>query len=156
MYDSCRIIGHQQFEMAQKLYEGPTTPVGEGGVDFVHTFVKMPYLNVSDPITGVPLGRLCQAAMGDSFAAGTTDGPGQFDFTQGANSSNPFWHFIVGVLKKVSPEEKACQAPKGILLPTGSVKFRLTHIFVTSLLYRLYFNLCVSPKLSPAHNAGAI
>ena len=27
------------------------------------------------------LGHLCTAAMGDSFAAGTTDGPGMFDFT---------------------------------------------------------------------------
>ena len=27
--------------------------------------------------------RTCPAAMGFAFAAGTTDGPGAFDFTQG-------------------------------------------------------------------------
>ena len=87
----------------------------------VHAFVHMPGLVVKDPDTGTPLGHLCTAAMGDAFAAGTTDGPGAFDFTQGANSSNPFWHWISGLLHKSTPEEKACQEPKGILLATGSI-----------------------------------
>jgi len=122
MFESCEIIGRQQFEKAVELYAEPGSPVGST-VDFIHTFVKMPGLNVSDPNTGAPLGNLCSAAMGDSFAAGTTDGPGMFDFTQGANSSNPFWHFLVDFVHKSTPEEKACQAPKGILLPTGSISF---------------------------------
>ena len=29
------------------------------------------------------ISKTCPAAMGYSFAAGTTDGPGEFDFTQG-------------------------------------------------------------------------
>jgi neutral ceramidase len=31
-----------------------------------------------------------------SFAAGTTDGPGDFDFVQGTNSSktNPYWNWL--------------------------------------------------------------
>ena len=51
--------------------------------------------------------------MGYSFAAGTTDGPGEFDFTQvgigsntktlntmqGVITGNPFWDFISGLLK---------------------------------------------------------
>ena len=56
-----------------------------------------------------------------SFAAGTTDGPGEFDFTQGANTSNPFWDFVSGLLKDPSPEQEACHAPKPILLDTGEV-----------------------------------
>jgi len=28
------------------------------------------------------VGKTCKAALGYSFAAGTTDGPGMFDFTQ--------------------------------------------------------------------------
>ncbi len=28
-------------------------------------------------------GKTCKPSMGYSFAAGTTDGPGDFDFTQG-------------------------------------------------------------------------
>jgi len=125
MFDSCEIIGRKQFDFAKELYNKPGAKLHSKGsmVDYVGSYVKMPGLNVSDPLTGKPLGSLCKAAMGDSFAAGTTDGPGAFDFTQGANSSNPFWHWIVGFVHKATPEEKACQAPKGILLPTGSVNF---------------------------------
>jgi neutral ceramidase len=72
-------------------------------------YIKMPFRNVTDPVSGKHLGNLCSAAMGDAFAAGTIDGPGEFDFTQGANSSNPFWHFIVGLIHKPTKEEVACQ-----------------------------------------------
>jgi hypothetical protein len=35
-----------------------------------------------------------------SFAAGTTDGPGDFDFVQGTNSSktNPYWNWLAKFL----------------------------------------------------------
>ena len=65
--------------------------------------------------------KTCPAAMGYSFAAGTTDGPGDFDFTQGTNSTNPFWNIVTNILKKPSEEQKACHAPKPILLDTGEV-----------------------------------
>ena len=67
--------------------------------------------------------KTCPAAMGYSFAAGTTDGPGEFDFTQGSNSSNPFWDFVSGLIKDPSPEQEACHAPKPILLDTGEVSY---------------------------------
>lgn len=124
MYDSCRIIATKQFHKATQLLAAPSAPLQpqalRGYVDYRHSFVTMPGLKVSDS-SGKPLGTLCKAAMGDSFAAGTTDGPGMFDFTQGANSSNPFWHIIASLLHKATPAEKACQAPKGILLATGSI-----------------------------------
>ena len=63
-----------------------------------------------------------------SFAAGTTDGPGEFDFTQGANTTNPFWDFVSGLLKDPSPEQEACHAPKPILLDTGEVKICLNTV----------------------------
>ena len=72
------------------------------------------------------MGVTCPAAMGYSFAAGTTDGPGEFDFTQGANTSNPFWDFVSGLVKDPSPEQEACHAPKPILLDTGEVSFWYT------------------------------
>jgi neutral ceramidase len=56
------------------------------------------------------------------FKAGTTDGPGEFDFTQG-NTTNPIWNLIASVLHKATPEEKACQHPKPILLSTGDYTF---------------------------------
>lgn len=35
-------------------------------------------------------GRTCKPALGHSFAAGTTDGGGEFDFTQGKDMSYEF------------------------------------------------------------------
>lgn len=54
---------------------------------------------------------------------GTTDGPGEFDFTQGDLTGNPFWDFISGLLKDPSPETVECHAPKPILLDTGELMF---------------------------------
>jgi len=64
--------------------------------------------------------------LGDSFAAGTTDGPGDFDFTQGTNSTskNPFWNFIASeILARPPPEQEKCSFPKPILLYTGGITF---------------------------------
>jgi len=124
MFESCQIIGGNQFMVAEKLFNAAQKNSDIGStVDYVQTYVKMTGLNVSDPATKKPLGNLCSAAMGQSFAAGTTDGPGMFDFTQGANSTNPLWNIIRNVLHKITPEEEECQKPKRILLPTGHVNF---------------------------------
>ena len=45
-----------------------------------------------------------------------------FDFTQGQNSTSPFWNLVSGFLSKPTEEEIACQAPKPILLNTGDVE----------------------------------
>ena len=65
----------------------------------------------------------CKPALGYSFAAGTTDGPGEFDFTQGATTGNEFWDSISHILKDPSNETIACHAPKPILLDTGEFKY---------------------------------
>lgn len=124
MFESCEIIGRNQFQVAMNLFNEAKTNKDVGStIDSSQMYVKMPGLNVSDPVTGKPLGKLCYAAMGDSFAAGTTDGPGMFDFKQGTNTTNPLWPFIAGLLHHVTKEEKACHYPKGILLPTGHINF---------------------------------
>ena len=46
----------------------------------------MPGYVVKDPTTGAEVGHLCNASMGQSFAAGTIDGPGMFDFEQVSES----------------------------------------------------------------------
>lgn len=61
--------------------------------------------------------------MGYSFAAGTTDGPGAFDFTQGTTSGNPLWNLVRDFLAKPSREDIECQKPKPILLATGRASF---------------------------------
>lgn len=52
-----------------------------GRVDFRHTYVDMRNVEVAASAY-TRAGRTCPPAMGDSFAAGTTDGPGALDFTQ--------------------------------------------------------------------------
>lgn len=60
--------------------------------------------------------------MGYSFAAGTTDGPGEFDFAQGTITSNPFWNAIRDFLFPPTQEDIDCHSPKPILLAVGRVK----------------------------------
>lgn len=60
--------------------------------------------------------------MGFSFAAGTTDGPGAFDFKQGDDKGNVFWKLVRNVLKAPDQEQVNCQRPKPILLDTGEMK----------------------------------
>lgn len=56
-----------------------------------------------------------------SFAAGTTDGPGMFNFAQGTTTDNPFWNKVRDFLSEPTQEEIDCQAPKPILLNTGMI-----------------------------------
>lgn len=67
--------------------------------------------------------KTCPAALGFSFAAGTTDGPGAFDFTQNdpGAPNNPLWEVVADLLRAPSPEQVACQAPKPVLLDVGEM-----------------------------------
>lgn len=68
-------------------------------------------------------GRACKAAMGMSFAAGTTDGPGAFDFKQGDTNGTAFWRLVRNFITKPGPEQIACHTPKPILLDVGEMHF---------------------------------
>lgn len=66
--------------------------------------------------------QTCPAALGYSFAAGTTDGPGAFDFTQGDSGepdASPVWAIIKSLLRIPTAEQKKCQEPKPVLLDVG-------------------------------------
>ncbi|TDL22967.1 Neutral/alkaline nonlysosomal ceramidase [Rickenella mellea] len=118
-FESNRIIGDAQFQGAKTLMSQTLTPVA-GPVKAVHT-----YVNMANHAFTLPNGtsvKTCPAAMGFSFAGGTTDGPGALDFIQGDNSTqqNPLWQIVkVFITPAPSPEQIACQAPKPILLNTG-------------------------------------
>lgn len=58
-----------------------------GKIDYRHIYVDFSQLEVTLPGQGVgsEVVKTCPAAMGFAFAAGTTDGPGAFDFKQGDN-----------------------------------------------------------------------
>ena len=64
----------------------------------------------------------CRAALGYAFNAGATDGHGDFDFTQGSNSTNVFWQFVSSFLAKPTPEQLVCQAPKPFILDVGLIE----------------------------------
>lgn len=69
--------------------------------------------------------RTCPASLGYSFAAGTTDGPGAFDFTQGDSgkpSANPLWKLVSGLLRTPTRKQRECQVPKPILLDVGEME----------------------------------
>jgi neutral ceramidase len=125
MEESTEIIGRRQFDMAMHLLQDTLEEnVNQGdylisNVAFRHSFVDMSNRNVT--LENGDVVRTCPAALGYGFAAGTTDGPGEFDFRQGQNTSNPFWNLIGGFLSPPSGEQKLCQHPKPILLNTGKV-----------------------------------
>lgn len=68
--------------------------------------------------------------MGYSFAAGTIDGVGEFDFTQGTNSTNPIWRFATNFIFPPSEEDIACHAPKPILIMSGGVCIKIYFITI--------------------------
>lgn len=76
------------------------------------------------PLENGTVVQSCPAALGYSFAAGTSDWPGAFDFTQGDSgnpSANPIWAIISSLLKAPSAAQKACQGAKPVLLDVGEL-----------------------------------
>ncbi|KAH9672703.1 Neutral ceramidase 2 [Citrus sinensis] len=122
-FESTCIIGERQFRKAVELFNTATEQL-TGNVGYKHAYVDFSNLEVGLPKRGggTEVVKTCPAAMGFAFAAGTTDGPGAFDFTQGDDKGNPFWKLVRNVLKAPSKEQVKCQHPKPILLDTGEMK----------------------------------
>ncbi|TEA21096.1 Neutral ceramidase 2 [Colletotrichum sidae] len=121
---SCYEIGRRQFAGAKSVYtalSSSSTPITGPSVKSFHFFKDMSYFNFT---LGGVRGQTCPAALGYSFAAGTSDGPGAFDFTQadsGAPDANPLWAVVSGLLRAPSPQQAACQQPKPVLLDVGEL-----------------------------------
>ncbi|EPS68686.1 hypothetical protein M569_06080, partial [Genlisea aurea] len=122
-FESTRIIGERQFKKAAELFNSASENLN-GSLDYRHAYVDFSKLNVTILRDGghTDVVRTCPAAMGFAFAAGTTDGPGAFDFTQGDDKGNAFWRLIRDLLKTPSKEQQDCHHPKPILLDTGEMK----------------------------------
>lgn len=129
MFESTRIIATKLFEGGMRALQQPGEDLTAGPVRMLHQFVAMPEQEAYayDPITDTfnTSARVhgCLPAMGYSFAAGTTDGPGAFDFKQGTISGNPLWNAVRDFLAEPTAADISCQAPKPILLATGRIKF---------------------------------
>ncbi|EEC20265.1 ceramidase, putative, partial [Ixodes scapularis] len=80
MFESTKIIGQRQMHEALDLFNSASQKLS-GSVKVAYQTVNMGKYEVGDN-EAEPVPRPAAAALGYSFAAGTTDGPGQFDFTQ--------------------------------------------------------------------------
>lgn len=122
-FESTRIIGERQFRKALDLFDEASEQL-KGKVDYQQTYLDFSQLEVTLPKQGggYETVKTCPAAMGFAFAAGTTDGPGAFDFKQGDDKGNLFWRLVGGALKAPSKKQVDCQYPKPILLDTGEMK----------------------------------
>ncbi|KAB5592796.1 hypothetical protein CTheo_3780 [Ceratobasidium theobromae] len=124
-FESNRIIGENQYLGAKKLMNDNGLVSVKGSVRSLHTYVNMS--NYTFPLANGTTVHTCPPAMGYSFAGGTSDGPGAFDFTQGQTADgtqNPFWEVAKGIVTApASNEQNRCHYPKPILLNTGYTKF---------------------------------
>jgi neutral ceramidase len=117
---SCYEIGKRQFEGAKLIYEDDASFRSvSGNVRSFHTFVD--FSKYKFTLANGTTVHTCPAAMGNSFAAGTSDGPGAFDFVQNNPNApkNPFWNVVGSAIAPPSKEQKKCHYPKPVLLNVG-------------------------------------
>lgn len=122
---SCFEIGRRQYARAKALYQSMATDgrILRGPVKSLHTYRDFSNFTLQHPNGSIV--TTCPAALGYSFAAGTTDGPGAFDFKQnntGSPNANPVWSLVRNFLREPSEAQKACHYPKPILLDVGEIE----------------------------------
>lgn len=124
---SCFEIGRLQYTAAKEGYEqmsaNATRITGGSHVRSFHVYQNLSDYSFLSPFNSSTLST-CPAALGFSFAGGTVDGPGQFDFTQngtGPAQGNPLWYAARAFIHKPTKEQQACQSPKNVLLDIGTL-----------------------------------
>ncbi|CAI7652007.1 unnamed protein product [Penicillium bialowiezense] len=124
---SCFEIGRRQYSKAKELYElmntKPIKLTDGSAVRSFHVYQDMNGYKFQSPFNSTIL-KACPAALGYSFAAGTTDGPGDFDFTQNSSSpsaGNLLWQAARAFIHQPTPEQQECQGAKNILLDVGTL-----------------------------------
>ncbi|KAM9462913.1 neutral ceramidase [Clarias gariepinus] len=123
MFESTRIIGESIYKKAKELYGSAQQEI-YGSLHTAHQWVNM--TDVTVLINSTHNAKTCKPALGHSFAAGTIDGGGDLNFTQGAIEGDPFWDGIRdAILGKPSKEVEDCQNPKPILFSTGEMNWPL-------------------------------
>ncbi|XP_049537702.1 neutral ceramidase [Anopheles darlingi] len=126
MYESTALIADRLYRAASDLLAARNGREITGPIGYAHQYIDMTVAEASyhDPATQrTERVRGCLPAMGYSFAAGTTDGPGAFDFQQGTITDNVLWNAVRDFIAEPTPDDKECQAPKPILLATGRARF---------------------------------
>ncbi|KAJ6646313.1 Neutral ceramidase [Pseudolycoriella hygida] len=125
--ENTKIIGSNIYKAASIGLKNAPQRELTGSVGFMHQFVEMSRQTGQwfNNATGrYETFRGCLPAMGTSFAAGTTDGPGAYSFfEQGDTSGNPFWQLVGNSLRPPNRDDRECHAPKPILLMTGRMSW---------------------------------
>ena len=117
------MMGQRQLAAAQALFDGAQEPLA-GAIDSRRIYVDLSRYEVAGEFTGAGTRRTCASAYGYAFAGGSTeDGGGHFLFREGMTEQS-IWRdwlvrLIIGAPKWTEPVA-ACQAPKAILLETGT------------------------------------
>jgi len=117
---SCYEIGKRQFQGAKSIYgDSGSFKSISGKVRSFHTWVD--FADFTFTLKNGTTVHTCPAAMGNSFAAGTSDGPGAFDFVQNdpGAPNNPFWNIVGSAIAPPSKKQRDCQYPKPVLLNVG-------------------------------------
>lgn len=123
---SCLEIGRRQYAAARALYSAidkDGKAISGSVVKSLHSFQD--FSNFTFQLSNGSSATTCAAALGYSFAAGTTDGPGDFDFKQnnsGSPNANPLWSVLRRFMHEPTEEQKQCHAPKPILLDVGELQ----------------------------------
>lgn len=119
-FENTRIIGERQSVKARGLSGAASTTLS-GSVDYRMRYIDMSATTVSGQYTtDGQTHTTCPAALGTTFAAGSEeDGPGPDFINEG--QSNPFVAFVGGLVFSPSAALKACQAPKEIFIPSGTL-----------------------------------
>ncbi|XP_006926093.1 neutral ceramidase [Pteropus alecto] len=119
MLESTQIIGRILYQEAKELYASASQEV-TGPLTSAHQWVNM--TDVTVLLNATHTAKTCKPALGYSFAAGTIDGAGSLNFTQGMTVSDPFWDTLRDqLLGKPSEEIKECHKPKPVLIHTGEL-----------------------------------
>jgi len=123
------LSGARQATRAQTLLAAPGQPL-DGTVDVRLAWVRMPGLHVDAADAD-----LCRAALGESFAAGSEDGPSNIPgFAEGMVRGTPrkrplYLRLALTLARPVlrgGPANTRCQGAKPILITTGSRLLRMT------------------------------
>ncbi|MDG2442034.1 MAG: neutral/alkaline non-lysosomal ceramidase N-terminal domain-containing protein, partial [Luminiphilus sp.] len=121
--ETTRIMGHRQLVVAQALFDAAQEPL-VGTIDSKRIYVDLSRFEIDGEFTGAGEQRTCASAYGYAFAGGSTeDGGGHFLFREGMTEQSIWRDWLVRLIigaPEWTEQVKACQAPKAILLETGS------------------------------------
>ncbi|GAB4823044.1 hypothetical protein N2152v2_010090 [Parachlorella kessleri] len=120
-FESTQVIGQRQADKTQDLWQLANFTVS-GPIDYRHAFLDMRSIQV-EASEHTREGKTCLPAMGMAFAAGTTDGPGAFDFVQSDTNGTAFWRLVRNFIRKPTKQQEDCHAPKPILLDVGEMHY---------------------------------